>query len=148
MICLLKAFPNWRCETSTTQSLKLRFRPLSVTWQPRQRLLLGSRSGAAVQIEPQGMGRAVKHMAGKAVLICPCCLDAFPLRVGRTGTEQEQCAQTRILGMLRLLEDAESVDYTTLAITTLFLGGALSVSSNPARGEGFWAACKNHTHSA
>jgi len=102
----------------------------------------------AVQIEPQGMGRAVKHMAGKAVLICPCCLDAFPLRVGRTGTEQEQCAQTRILGMLRLLEDAESVDYTTLAITTLFLGGALSVSSNPARGEGFWAACKNHTHSA
>jgi len=43
--------------------------------------------------------------------------------------------------MLRLLEDAESVDYTTLAITTLFLGGALSASSNP-RGEGFWAACK------
>jgi len=47
--------------------------------------------------------------------------------------------------MRRLLEDAENVDYTTLAITTLFLGGVLSASSNPARDEGFWAAC-NKSH--
>jgi len=48
--------------------------------------------------------------------------------------------------MLRLLEDAESVDYTTLAITTLFLGGTLSASSYAALGEGFWTTCKNYTH--